>query len=1236
MGVVYETYDREREQRVALKTLARIDPQAIFRLKREFRSLAEIVHPNLIALYELISDGDRWFFTMELIDGGVDFLTYLGRSTARRREKSFDTDLPSAMTAKLPDLETDTLINRPTGDEDTLYLTGDVPAAGSTAEAAQPEVTLLDEEQLERLRRIMGQLVEGVSAIHRVGKLHRDLKPGNVMVRPDGSVVILDFGLVTETPEEHLERANRSARSMMVSGTSYSTSDGFIVGTADYMSPEQAGGEPLTEASDWYSVGVMLYAALTGQLPFEGSFWDKLNRKREFDAPAPGEIVPGTPDDLNDLCVDLMRREPAARPDEARIRARLRIQSVETQPEPAATDDEMPFVGRREQLKLLRDCYDVISNGGTAVVRVLGRSGTGKSALIEHFFSELNSSTEALILSGRCYERESVPYKAIDTLIDALTSFLLQRSTRGLKLLIPPHISALARIFPVLNRIDMIARSAGDEYLELQELRRRAFTALKEMLARISEIRPLVLHIDDLQWGDNDSAGLLAELLEAPVPSRLMMLLAYRSEYEASSPFLQALERMSRAGDSTIRHEKIPVQPFTIDEAAELARTLLGEANEENRRQAEQIAVESGGNPYFVYELVRHLRGGSGLGEIRALDLDEILWLRARRLPEVSRRLLEVIAVNSRPISLRYAQQAAGATTMPLQLINDLHSQHLVRSTGPGLDDQFETYHDRIRESLLARIPPETRVSHHGALADTLEKSGDSAPELLAAHCQGAGRIEAAGMYYEQAADHAIRALAFDRADDYFQRAQALATSKHRRAAISEKRIHFYTDLARFPEAYEVGYQAVQEFGLKIPPKFHPPSFAWDLITARLMLGRKKIPELIDLPTIRDEDLATGMRLMAAVGKVAYQLRPELCISVMVKLVKLCLRNGNLPDAAIGYVAFGSIFLGGILGRYRTGAEFGKLALDLVEKHDNRKQRAEVLFLNGYFGNSWLKPASEAERLWDRAYSAGLESGDLFHTGCASCATVMSRFMRGVPLTEVWDESDKYLEFLRRANLREPLGALQAVRQAVRCLRGETRGHDSFETDDFDEESFIESLGGYGSRHFAHYYFIVRMQCLYLAGEYEQALAMAEAGEAYQSDSRGMLHSAEQICQHALILAAITGNLGGLKRQSNLRKIGRMHRRLRKWATLCPENFLARERLIAGELSRLTGDSTGALAAFEKAESSAGGYGQLQIAALACQLASRIDELSGRPEESRLRREKAREYYRRWGASALY
>jgi hypothetical protein len=491
MGVVYEVHDRVRDEAVALKTLVRTSAAEVYRLKREFRSLADVTHRNLVCLYELFVEEERCFFTMELVRG-VSFVDY----------------------ARATDANT----------------SGD------------------------RLAAAFRQLVAGVSALHRRGKLHRDIKPSNVLVTPEGRVVILDFGLIAElTPQVGEIRYVRG-------------------GTPAYMSPEEGSGATPSEASDWYGVGVTLYEALTGTPPFTGNVLDVMWRKRTEDPAAPAHVAAHVPADLSSVCMGLLQRLPERRlsgPEALRELDHVTSPPV-SEAWPGATRETL-FVGRDRQLRALNDAFRTVMNGSALAVSVHGPSGIGKSALVRRFLSDLTRRREIVVLSGRCYENESVPYKALDGVVDDLSRYLGSIPRSEVEALLPSDVPALTRVFPVLLQVHAVANARRDREPESSDslsLRRRAFEALRELFLRLAHGKPLVVSIDDLQWADADSVVLLEELLQPPRSPAMLTVLCFRSEETAAKPFLEAL--LDRAGGNA--WSAIRLDGMTEDEAF----TLIG------------------------------------------------------------------------------------------------------------------------------------------------------------------------------------------------------------------------------------------------------------------------------------------------------------------------------------------------------------------------------------------------------------------------------------------------------------------------------------------------------------------------------------------------------------------------------------------------------------------------------------------------------------------------------------
>src|SRR5262249_35902725 len=158
---------------------------------------------------------------------------------------------------------------------------------------------------------------------------------------------------------------------------------------------------------------------------------------------------------------------------------------AEAGPAPPPPAARAPFVGRGRHLQTLRDAFDALSGGQTVTVHVYGRSGVGKSHLVERFFEGLGKLPDVLLPARPCYEAESVPYKALDSLMDALSRFLTRLPPEEVRGLLPTDVAALARLFPVLRRVRAIAEArAAGQVPDVHELRRRAFAALRTLLTR--------------------------------------------------------------------------------------------------------------------------------------------------------------------------------------------------------------------------------------------------------------------------------------------------------------------------------------------------------------------------------------------------------------------------------------------------------------------------------------------------------------------------------------------------------------------------------------------------------------------------------------------------------------------------------------------------------------------------------------------------------------------------------
>ena len=553
-GAVYEAFDPEHDETLALKTLRHPRPSAIEQFKREFRSLAQISHPNLALLHELFAEDGQWFFTMELLEGRT-FLDHF---------------------------------------------------------RAQPPAT-----RFTALRSSLRQLASGLGYLHATGKLHCDLKPSNVLVTAGDRVVILDFGLVADVqlPDDQEPAALPFG------------------GTPAYMSLEQLLGLPLTPASDCFSVGVMLYEALTGRRPLQENdvgvpqVHTILELLEGTGPDWPPRLPDAVPADLARLCQDLLRLEPDKRPTTGDVTTLSGTSEEQSFPPPPPRPIGHDFIGRKTQLDELEDVVFSAQSDAPSTAVLLGVSGIGKSALLHEFCDRLEERGDVLVLRSRCRQRESVPFKSLDGLVDGLAAWLARQPRETLPGLGERELAALARAFPAFARSRLVDGETLKQVSAADPSQRQliAFESFRQLLGAARAVGHVVLAIDDLQWDDVDSAALVGYVLGHPTPPGVTVVGACRSDEADESNLLARL----RSPRSDWPHREIGVPPLSTEEAVQLSSGLL---QQERISRAWPNYKRSFDAAHPISHICcRHLRARAALAALRTGPNDRRLLRVARR-----------------------------------------------------------------------------------------------------------------------------------------------------------------------------------------------------------------------------------------------------------------------------------------------------------------------------------------------------------------------------------------------------------------------------------------------------------------------------------------------------------------------------------------------------------------------------------------------------------------------------
>lgn len=612
-------------------------------------------------------------------------------------------------------------------------------------------------ERLPRLSKLVPQLVAGICAMHARGRVHRDLKPANVLVTPGDRVVIVDFGLVRES---------------LVADTEL----GFA-GTPAYAAPEQMLGQAAGPHSDWYAVGVMLYQALTGSLPYRGTLHEMLREKLDRAARAHEHTFPELPCELAELCSGLLAPEPAQRLDGAAI---LRAFSAAPLPEVAELEPAPLLIGRQHELLILRSAFaDALGQRPSSVV-IHGPSGIGKSQLARAFIADLEHSNAALVLVARSNPNEQLPFQTLDAVVDGIARYLRKLPLATAAGLLNPEVHSLAQLFPTLTQLAALSEVPPPARADLRDdatRRQAAARGLGMLLTSVSSRVPVALAFEDVHDSDPDSDELLASVMRH-LEGRVLVLATSRHEH------VRALFHPAP--------RQIALGPLSIEVTEELVRCTLGP--HVLASVCGGIAAESGGNPLHAHELAMGV-GNAGI------SLTDALARRIDLLSESERALVRAVALARTPLDREILLLSVKAGEL-IDLARLTRARVLRAGKGKTGKVLYEPYHQPLAEAALAGLSAEERALLHGRLgAAYLERGTPSDVAAAVNHLLGAGRNEDAAEHAASSAEEASRTFAFHRAADLLAIALEHMREGPRRAQLEQLARSIFSAAGRFRDA---------------------------------------------------------------------------------------------------------------------------------------------------------------------------------------------------------------------------------------------------------------------------------------------------------------------------------------------------------------------------------------------------------------------------------------------------
>lgn len=632
---------------------------------------------------------------------------------------------------------------------------------GQTLRSVQKDSSLKPHEILE----IGAQVADALNYSHVRGIVHRDVKPENIMAIREGDewrAKIMDFGIALGPKDDRMTRSD------------------IIVGTLAYLPPESIIDSATSPHADIYSLGVVLYEALSGRLPFSGDTQTMLYKIVHSDPEQPGLLASLVDGDTENLVLSCLAKAPSARPKTGAELAGILKELARRMRTPGATGGIAAvlgapaargrIVGREHEFEELGKAFHRAQAGEAQLALVGGDHGYGKGSLL----SELERAAKnrgALVLRGRFIERTdpALPYQGFG---EAFREYLASKQSS------PKDQNALRDFLPELTALfpELQETTGSGEWSPLAGVSRNdrssVFDLLAKCVGRLAADQPLLLIFEDLHLADV-SLEAIQYVFRRRSSSRLLIAASYVPEPPGESGPLSKLLRTIRNDPRTLL---VQLRPLTAAACHELAKGILGEDRVPGGA-GEALLVATGGNPFFVSELARSLSapgrfeaflegGGDSAASIAIpSSVQKLADDRIAGLSQSEQAFLTAAAVVGSVFTPDEIAQISGLGDKTDQALESLIERDILSEdeTTPG---RLTFTSSLLRDASYRTLPQSRRRALHRGYAEFLEakfaRRLDRVAPALIRHFVAAGLLDRAAPHSLTAARGALAAGAFE------------------------------------------------------------------------------------------------------------------------------------------------------------------------------------------------------------------------------------------------------------------------------------------------------------------------------------------------------------------------------------------------------------------------------------------------------------------------------------------